>query len=576
MPNVSSFGAQTDNAVVSGTVTDRQMIIPEVPPQGLMSIGPRQSPNYIKEPWNAQTSYVFYDVVKDGAGASYVATKPVVPAGTALANEDYWFKWADPNAQINELNEVVKTFNERIAQNASAITAEVARATAAEQAEEQRATAAEATKAPVNHASEETIYGIGNEVNYGHVRLASDDAPLTSGANDGVAATPKMVSDYVASEKVIKPVEFWGVTTENNAAINTQNLKKAMNDSAAKNITLLFGEGSYALNACPIQNSITIIGANKNKTIIDFSAQGYKAKGFYVPTDATDGNALVHDVTIKNLTISGALPYTDTSTQKPDNLEWSEVASYCALEGSFFNCDISNLIIRKFSTGIMTKQPKFINNTYNYYNKKYGDNRLIRDISICECVYGLFAQQLDFDFCNLRIYYVIGFAFNAKSCTLNNVHVWAYGSSNIAETCRMSNVEIEAALNNTSAALTVAKTVQVSNLFIWNSAYLTGAAIYLNAKDSNLIGSITFGAQYDSWSAISKNLIAGPSGGGATLNINVLIDSNFTSVTTNEPISNCNGVCNIVSKNKISNSNFAKWLTSNGDVIKKISTAETA
>ena len=197
MPNVSSFGAQTDNAVVSGTVTDRQMVIPEVPPQGLMSIGPRQSPNYIKEPWNAQTSYVFYDVVKDGAGASYVATKPVVPAGTELTDEDYWFKWAEPNAQINELNEVVKTFNERITQNASAITAEVARATAAEEAEEQRATAAEATKAPVNHASEETIYGIGNAANYGHVRLASDDTPLTSGANDGVAATPKMVSDAV-------------------------------------------------------------------------------------------------------------------------------------------------------------------------------------------------------------------------------------------------------------------------------------------------------------------------------------------------------------------------------------------
>ena len=193
MPNVSSFGAQTVNAVVSGTVTDRQMIIPEVPPQGLMSVGPRQSPNYIKDPWNAQISYVFYDVVKDGAGASYVATKPVVPAGTALTDENYWFKWSDPNAQIDELNEVVKTFNKRIEQNASAITAEVARATAAEEAEEQRATAAEVTKAPINHASEETIYGVGNEVNYGHVRLAADDTPMTSDANAGTAATPKMI-----------------------------------------------------------------------------------------------------------------------------------------------------------------------------------------------------------------------------------------------------------------------------------------------------------------------------------------------------------------------------------------------
>lgn len=114
MPNVSSFGAQTDNAVVSGTVTDRQIVIPEVPPQGLMSVGPRQTYNFIKEPWNAQTSYVFYDAVKDGKGASYIATKPVVPAGTPLTDENYWFKASDPNAQFDELKEVVKLYNSRI------------------------------------------------------------------------------------------------------------------------------------------------------------------------------------------------------------------------------------------------------------------------------------------------------------------------------------------------------------------------------------------------------------------------------------------------------------------------------
>ena len=184
MPNVSSFGTQTDNAIISGTVTDRRMVIPEVPPQGLMSVGPRQSPNYIKEPWNAQTSYVFYDVVKDGAGASYVATKPVVPAGTELTDEEFWFKWSDPDAQLNELQEIVKTYNARIAQNASAITAEVARATAAED-----------SKAPTNHASEETVYGVGNAVNYGHVKLADEDSPMTSDANAGIAATPKTVND---------------------------------------------------------------------------------------------------------------------------------------------------------------------------------------------------------------------------------------------------------------------------------------------------------------------------------------------------------------------------------------------
>ena len=203
MPNISAFGTQTDNAVVQGTVTDRQMIIPEVPPQGLMSVGPRVTPNFIKEPWNKLNSYNFFDVVKDSAGASYIAIKPVVPTNTELTNEEFWFKWSDPDAKFDQLQEVVKTYNERIRQNASAITAEVARAKAAEQAEEQRATAAEATKAPTNHASEETVYGIGNELNYGHVRLAADDTPLTSDSNAGIAATPKMIKTAL-DEKIDK------------------------------------------------------------------------------------------------------------------------------------------------------------------------------------------------------------------------------------------------------------------------------------------------------------------------------------------------------------------------------------
>lgn len=181
MPNVSNFGAQTDNAVVSGTVTDRQMVIPDIPPQGLMSVGPRVTPNYIKEPWSSLNSYVYLDVVRDGTGSSYIAIKPLVPAGTELTDEDYWFKWSDPNAQLNELEQIVKLYDGRISQNASAITAE-----------EQRATAAEATKAPTDHASEDTVYGLGNAVNYGHVKVADTGA---STASAGVAASPKYVSD---------------------------------------------------------------------------------------------------------------------------------------------------------------------------------------------------------------------------------------------------------------------------------------------------------------------------------------------------------------------------------------------
>lgn len=124
MPNVSNFGAQTDNAVVQGTVTDRAMVVPDIPPSGLMSVGPRITPHFVKPSlWSALTTYHFFDAVHDAAGASYVAIKPEVPAGTELTDEGYWFLWADPNSQLADLNELVKTFNGRITQNTADIAA---------------------------------------------------------------------------------------------------------------------------------------------------------------------------------------------------------------------------------------------------------------------------------------------------------------------------------------------------------------------------------------------------------------------------------------------------------------------
>ena len=115
-----------------------------------MSVGPRVTPNFVKpREWNAQTTYHFFDAVRDTAGSAYIATKPVVPAGTPLTDEGYWFLWADPDPKFDELNETVKTFNQRITQNTDDI----------------------ATKAPISHASTATTYGVGSSTNYGHVKL---------------------------------------------------------------------------------------------------------------------------------------------------------------------------------------------------------------------------------------------------------------------------------------------------------------------------------------------------------------------------------------------------------------------
>lgn len=334
MPNVSSFGAQTDNAVVSGTVTDRQMIIPEVPPQGLMSVGPRVTPNFVKDPWSKLRSYNFFDVVKDVAGSSYIAIKPVVPTNTELTDEEFWFKWSDPDAQLNELQEIVKTYNERISQNASAITAEVA-----------RATAAEVTKAPVNHASEETVYGVGNAVNYGHLKLANDDTPMTSGANDGVAATPKITSDRT---RYIKP-EAYGAVGDG-----------VHDDTAAIQAAINSGVPVY------ISNKIYAVTA---PIYID-DAETLYCDGYLKALDTFKGDAVV---VIGTKTTNGAnvlsLP-TGNSFSLKVNCNWQDCDGIhvCSSFGNFYKCVIKNVTKVGLKTGVTPAPSYIIQSAENVYN----------------------------------------------------------------------------------------------------------------------------------------------------------------------------------------------------------------
>lgn len=456
MPNVSSFGAQTDNAVVSGTVTDRQMVIPEVPPQGLMSIGPRQSPNYIKEPWNAQTSYVFYDVVKDGAGASYVATKPVVPAGTALTNEDYWFKWADPNAQINELNEVVKTFNERIAQNASAITAEVARATAAEQAEEQRATAAEATKAPVNHATEETIYGVGNDLNYGHVKLSVNDTPVKSGSKDGIATTPSYVNSMIEQ---FNAVEF-GIdnTGETEVSDKVQNFLKFC---TSKSKVAFFPKGTYY-----IEKTITI---PQDCKIIGFSAftTVFKVKDNTVAF-TQESNKYAQGVVLANFSLKNDVAQGTYRYKRND----SSIGIKIAATG----CLIENVLVFDFGIGIQTTNVPNPDSGYEIYVVN-GESHKIANAWCVRCYRGMDLLGNDWFYENLI---AGGCCYGIKigsGASLNGCHIWACNGPSLTLTLHSycSNVEIESmefhtnddnqmpiAINATDDGLLI------ENVLIWN------------------------------------------------------------------------------------------------------------
>ena len=148
--------------------------------------------------WNDTRTYEPLTVVLHG-GNSYTS-KQYVPVGIAIDDSKFWAETGNYNAQIEqyrqdvvryatEVNNVSAALNAEVERataaekaNADAIAAEVERATAAEKvnadaigAERERATAAEnginENKAPTNHASANTMYGVGNENEYGHVKL---------------------------------------------------------------------------------------------------------------------------------------------------------------------------------------------------------------------------------------------------------------------------------------------------------------------------------------------------------------------------------------------------------------------
>lgn len=129
--------------------------------------------------WDSTRAYEPLTIVLH-QGNSYTSRQSV-PTGVDISDDAFWAMTGNYNAQIEQYRSEVSAFSNRISQNADAIAAET-----------KRAKTAEATKAPVNHASEETIYGAGNAVNYGHVKLADTGA---SSANAGIAASPKYVTD---------------------------------------------------------------------------------------------------------------------------------------------------------------------------------------------------------------------------------------------------------------------------------------------------------------------------------------------------------------------------------------------
>lgn len=91
-------------------------------------------------------------------------------------------------------------------------------------------------KAPTNHASSATTYGVGNASNYGHLKL-SDSTTSTSSTSSGIAATPRAVktaydkvvdvdnkADNIAEDMATMQKELKAKISEINTELTTDNL----------------------------------------------------------------------------------------------------------------------------------------------------------------------------------------------------------------------------------------------------------------------------------------------------------------------------------------------------------------
>lgn len=222
-------------------------------------IGARYQPIFADPAeWNSTRTYEPLTIVLN-KGNSYTS-RQYVPAGIELENTDYWLVTGNYNAQTEQYRAEVKeavdnvakeldqqtkdvatqlknqdnkiatqietqntTINNLIKQQSSDIDAKIAKqnenvtkqletqnTNVTKQLETQNANVASklsevdtklATKAPLNHASSATTYGVGSDSNYGHVKLTS----TYSSSDTSKAVTGKAVASAIAGSSALAP-----------------------------------------------------------------------------------------------------------------------------------------------------------------------------------------------------------------------------------------------------------------------------------------------------------------------------------------------------------------------------------
>ena len=349
--------------------------------------------------WDDQREYEPLTVVLH-QGNSYT-TRQFTPKGIDISNETFWAETGNYNAQIEQYRKEVAAFDARI--------------TAAQNTAD--------SKAPINHATDSTEYGIGNSLNYGHVKLADDDTPELSGANDGVAATPKMLNESVINDVAFTKCETIGISVNNSESNNSTAIESAFSNGI---LNIKFNSGIYKFER-PIKlpNGSFLLG-NGSGTVLKFT----DCNGI----DVTNNGNTASGVNISNLSIFGN--YT-MGTYADYNMQSMTKGLIVNARG----CHFENLYIREFATGIASSKPS---NLPTYNERTLRNANYYGFIHVTDCFVGIESRDYDPEYIMLDIGRCPDGIKAIANVKITSGHIWGFFRGLLAfDNCQISNVEFE-------------------------------------------------------------------------------------------------------------------------------------
>lgn len=334
MSENKDFSAEAGSAKVVGTVSSTDIAEPVAPPLGMRAVGPRITFHFAGE-WNAETSYVLYDVVRVN-GTSYIANKISIAKGVnpETDNNVHWVKWNDPNAQVELLQQTVNGFDARITE------AETEAMNAAGDAAEAKKASAENATAISN---ETTRAKSAEETNATAIEAESARATAAEGANSAELAALKAIAVTATSETnaaKINQIIADSVTNHTIAAFN--NITVAETITIPANAVVSIIECTYTGNGY----AFNFDGGDKARVCIH-NLSCPNGGGFDLSSGVhMDGGTITIDRAKCSLPVINYMPV-------GDNVSW---AQYLKLDGGYWYSTAAPVIRAKTNSSVSNTQ----------------------------------------------------------------------------------------------------------------------------------------------------------------------------------------------------------------------------